>query len=215
MTYCFPAVLCSRVGFHLSVRQVVSRVILRGSALHYFAQHPIWAHKVDRLFPKRGCQLLESGIFRTAQKDLTVHVPDDGVGVVLIQRLELALRLQNQAGRDFPAADGGHQLFEVWNLPDVGTLVDQAPHMDWQPPAVHIIGFLAQEIEKLGVHHGNQEVEGTVGVAHNQEQRCFPVAQGVQFQLIVGGNFPQFCDVEGCKASTAGNQNRLGSLASN
>ena len=22
------------------------------------------------------------------------------------------------------------QLFKVWNLPDVGTLVDQAPHMD-------------------------------------------------------------------------------------
>ena len=47
MTYCFPAVLCSRFSFRLSVRQVVSRVILRGSALHYFAQRPIWAHGVD------------------------------------------------------------------------------------------------------------------------------------------------------------------------
>ena len=45
--------LCSRFSFRLSVRQVVSRVILRGSALHYFAQRPIWAHTVDGLFPQR------------------------------------------------------------------------------------------------------------------------------------------------------------------
>lgn len=32
-------------------RQVVSRVILRGSALHYFAQRPIWAHGVNDLIP--------------------------------------------------------------------------------------------------------------------------------------------------------------------
>ena len=146
---------------------------------------------------------------------MAVHVPDDGVGVVLIQRLELALRLQNQAGRNFPAADGSHQLFQVRDLADVGALVDEAPHMDRQPPTVHIVGLLAEQVEQLGVHHRNQEVEGAIGVAHNEEQRCFSVAQGVQFQLIVGGNFPQFGDVEGGQSGTAGNQNRLGSLARN
>lgn len=44
MTYRFPAVLCSRFSFRLSVRQVVSRVILRGSPLRYTTQCPIWAH---------------------------------------------------------------------------------------------------------------------------------------------------------------------------
>ena len=39
--------LCSRVGFRLSVRQVVSRVILRGSALRYFIQRPIRAHIIQ------------------------------------------------------------------------------------------------------------------------------------------------------------------------
>ena len=170
---------------------------------------------VDRLFPKCGCQLFEGGVFRAAQKNLRVHVADNSVGVVFVQSFQLALRLQDQAGRNFPAADGGHQLFEIRDLPDVGTLVDQAPHMDRQPPAVHIVGLFTQQIEKLGVHHGNQEVEGAVGVAHNEEQRCFSVAQGVQFQLIVGGNFPQFGDVEGGKASTAGNQNRLRGLSRN
>ena len=36
--------------------------------------------------------------------------------------------------------------------------------MDRQPPAVHIVGLLAEEVEQLGVYHGNQEVEGAVGV---------------------------------------------------
>ena len=123
------------------------------------------------------------------------------------------MRLQDQAGRNFPAADGGHQFLEVRDLPDVGTFVDQAPHMDRQPPAVHIVGLLAEEVEQLGVYHGNQEVEGAVGVRHDEAQRCFPVAQGVQFQLIVGGDLPQFRDVKGGQSGAAGNQNRLGSLA--
>ena len=47
MTYRFPAVLCSRFSFRLSVRQVVSRVILRGSPLRYTTQCPIWAHLLN------------------------------------------------------------------------------------------------------------------------------------------------------------------------
>ena len=42
-TYRFPAMLCSRVSFHLSVRRVVSTVIIVGSALFYFLLRPIWA----------------------------------------------------------------------------------------------------------------------------------------------------------------------------
>lgn len=46
-TYCFPAVLCSRASFRLSVRQVVFRVILRSSTLRCFTHCPIWAHNTD------------------------------------------------------------------------------------------------------------------------------------------------------------------------
>jgi len=99
------------------------------------------------------------------------------------------------------------------NLTNVGTLVDQAPHMDWQLTAVHIIGFVAEQIEKLGVDHGDQEVKGAVGVAHDEKQRRFPVAQLVQFQFIVHGGIPDFLNVEGRKPGTAGNKDRLSRLA--
>ena len=54
MTYRFPAVLCSRVSFRLSVRLVVSRVILRGSTLYCFSHCPIRAYVVDADFRHKG-----------------------------------------------------------------------------------------------------------------------------------------------------------------
>ena len=177
-------------GQFIPTHELVPRLLVRGAKGRAVAAGVRCVVEVDGFTAQSRRQLLESGIFRAAQKDLTVHVPDNGVGVVLIQRLELALRLQNQAGRNLPAADGSHQLLQVRDLPNVGALVDEAPHMDRQSPAVHIVGLLAKQVEQLGVHHRNQEVEGAVGVRHDEEQRRFSVAQGVQFQFIVGGNFP-------------------------
>ena len=79
--------------------------------------------------------------------------------------------------------------------------------MDRQPPAVHVVGFLAQEVEQLGVAHGDQEVKAVIGITHNEEQRRPPVAQGVQLQLIVGGDLPQLGNIEHGKPRPAGNQN--------
>jgi len=78
--------------------------------------------------------------------------------------------------------------------------------MDGQFAAVHIIRFVAQQIEKLGVDHRNQEVKGAVRVRHDEEQCCFLIAQRVQMQLVVHGKISQFLDVEGGEPSTAGNQ---------
>ena len=170
--------------------------------------------EVDCLFPKRCGQFLEGCVFGAAQKDLAVHVADDGIGVVLIQRFQLALCLQHQAGRDFPAADGGHQLFQVGNLTDIGALVDQAAHMDGQPPAIYVIGLFTEQVKQLGVDHGDQEVEGAVCVGHDEEQCCFSVAQGIQFQFIIRSDFAEFRDIKGGQAGTAGNQDGLRGLAS-
>ena len=110
---------------------------------------------VDGFLAQHGGQLLEGGRLLAAQEDGTVHIADDGVGVVLVDGLELALCLQDQAGGNLPASDGGDQLFHLGDLADVGALVNETAHMDRQTPAVHIVGFLAQEVEQLGVAHGD------------------------------------------------------------
>ena len=87
--------------------------------------------------------------------------------------------------------------------------------MDRQPPAVHIVGFFAEEVEQLGVAHGDQEVKGVIRVAHNEEQGSFPVSQSVQLQLIVGSDLPQLGNIEHSKARTAANQYAFSCFASN
>ena len=54
-----------------------------------------------------------------------------------------------------------------------------------------------KQIEKLGVDHADEEVEGAVRIAHDEEQCRFLIAQRVQLQLIVHGEITQFLDVEG------------------
>ena len=78
---------------------------------------------------------------------------------VLIDRLELTLRLQHQTSGDLTASDGCHQLFQLRDLPDIGALINETAHMDWEPAAIHIVGFFAEQVEKLGITHGDQEVK--------------------------------------------------------
>ena len=86
MTYRFPAVLCSRISFRFSVRQVVSRVILRGSALYYFVQRPIWAHAVDGFFAQHVSDLL--GVLASPTKEKrTIAVVGNDFRSVLVNRL--------------------------------------------------------------------------------------------------------------------------------
>ena len=144
---------------------------------------------------------------------MRIHVAHDGVRIVFVDGFQLATGLQYQTGRDLTAADGGYQLFQIGDLPDVGALVDQAPHMDGQFAAVHIIRFVAQEVEKLGVDHADEEIKGRIRVRHDEEQRCFLIAQRVQLQFIVHGKVPQLLDVEGREPGTAGNQDGFCGLA--
>ena len=102
---------------------------------------------VDGFLAQHGSQLLEGGRFLTAQEDGSIHVTDDGIRVVLIDRLELTLRLQHQTGGDLTASDGGHQLFQLRNLPDVGTLINQTAHMNRKPAAIHIVGLFTKQVE--------------------------------------------------------------------
>lgn len=158
-------------------------------------------------------KIFQGGGFAAAEENLAVHVAHDGIRIILVDGFQLAAGLQDKASRNLSATDGGYQLFQLRNLTNVGTLVDQAADMDRQLTAVHIIGFVAEQIKKLGVNHTDKEIERTVRIAHDKEQRRFPVAQLVQFQFIVHGGIPNFLNVEGRKPGTAGNKDGLGRFA--
>ena len=62
---------------------------------------------------------------------------------------------------------------QIRDLADVCHLIDQAPDMDRETAAVDIVRFFAEQVEKLGVRHTDEEIEGAVRIAHDQEQRRF------------------------------------------
>ena len=61
---------------------------------------------------QRLADFLQGRAFLAAQKQHGVAVAGDGFRGVLIDRLELALRLQNNRSRYFTASDGGNQLIK-------------------------------------------------------------------------------------------------------
>ena len=124
---------------------------------------------VDGFLAQHGSQLFEGGWLLTAQEDGSIHVADDGICVILIDRLQLTLCLQHQTGGNLTASDGGNQLFQLGDLADVGALVNETAHMDREPAAIHIVGFFAEQVEKLGITHGNKEVEAVVSITHDEE----------------------------------------------
>ena len=170
---------------------------------------------VDGFLAQHGSQLFEGSRLFTAQEDGCIHVTDDGICVILIDRLELTLCLQHQTGGNLTASDGGHQLFQLRDLADIGALVNETAHMDREPAAIHIVGFFAEQIKQLGVAHRDQEVKAVICITHNEEQGSFLVSQSVQLQLIIGCDLTQLCNVEYRKARTTGNQDRLGCFSSN
>ena len=87
--------------------------------------------------------------------------------------------------------------------------------MHGQSPAVHIVRLIAQEVEKLGITHGNQEIEAVVRITHNEEQRRLLVAQRIQLHLVIRRQLAQFGDIEYRQPRAAGNQDAFGCLARN
>ena len=161
---------------------------------------------VDGFLAECFGKIFQGGRLTAAEENLAVHIAHDGIRIIFVDGFQLAAGLQDQTRRDFTAADSGYQLFQLRDLTDVGTFINETTYMDRQLTTVHIIGFVAEQIEKLGVDHGDQEVKGAVRIAHDKEQRRFPVAQLVQFQLIVHGGIPDFLNIEGCEPGTAGNK---------
>ena len=51
---------------------------------------------VDGFLAQHGSQLFEGSRLFTAQEDGSIHVSDNGICVILIDRLELTLRLQHR-----------------------------------------------------------------------------------------------------------------------
>ena len=81
--------------------------------------------------------------------------------------------------------------------------------MNRQSATVHIVCLFAEQVEQLGINHGDQEIKGRIRIRHNQEQRRFLVSEGIQLQFVIGSYISDFLNIKRGKSRTAGNQNTL------
>ena len=163
-----------------------------------FLAAPVFAGvvKIDGLLAELFHQILEGGFAGAAEEQVAVAVVEDGIHIVLVNGLELALGLQNDGRGDLPAADGGDQLLKLRNFADVGELVKQAADMYREPAAVFIVGLVTQKIEKLGIHQRNQKIKGAVRIRNNDEQGGLGIAQRVQLHFVVRRDLPDFRNIK-------------------
>ena len=75
-----------------------------------------------------------------------------------------------------------------------------------QATSVVIICLFTEQVEHLGVRHGDQEIETGVRVGHDEKQRGAVIPDGVQGKLIVFCELPQFLNIKNRKARTAADQ---------
>ena len=87
--------------------------------------------------------------------------------------------------------------------------------MDGQFAAVFIVGLVAKQIEKLRLQHSDNKIKRAVRIREDDKQRRFPVAQGIQLQLVLCHEVPQLRDVKGRQAGAAANQDGFQSFARN
>ena len=78
--------------------------------------------------------------------------------------------------------------------------------MAGKPAAINIIRFFTQQVKKLRIHHGHNEVECIIRIGNDHKKCRFPVSDGVQLHLVIRHQVTDLGDVEGRETGAAGNQ---------
>ena len=100
-----------------------------------------------------------------------VHVAEYRLTVLIVDGLTLGQLLVEQRQAHLPGADDRHQLFEAGDLPGVGGLVPQHPHMMGQAAPVYVVRPFTQEIEHLRKCQSYNKIVGGVGIADDEERK--------------------------------------------
>ena len=88
-------------------------------------------------------------------------------------------------------------------------------HRHRQASFVYAVGLTVQRLDKLGVNHADQIIEGLIRIRDAAEQRNFALAQFLQVQFVCHRQLGDGRQIERGKAHTHADQNGLGGLARN
>ena len=76
-------------------------------------------------------------------------------------------------------------------------------------------GLASRPVGSDTVGHSNQKVPAVLGIAHYEEQGCLAVSEGIQFQLIIGGQVPDLLNVKNKGSGRRTDKDAFGCLTRN
>ena len=97
--------------------------------------------------------------------------------------------MQDDGRHHIPRAHGGLEPgISIWQG-NIGKLVEHEPDRDGQAPAMHLICLIVELLERLGIEHTYQKIEGdVVAVRDDAEDGLFPLPQLLQLHVVRGGD---------------------------
>ena len=77
--------------------------------------------------------------------------------------------------------------------------------MNGEPSAIHIVGFVAKKIKKLGVKNTYNKVKGVICIAYNNKECGFSIPYGIKLHFVLFKELSKLSDVKWGKTGAAGN----------
>jgi hypothetical protein len=168
---------------------------------------------VDGLVAEAFGYVFGGAFLVAAEEELAVAVAGDGLPVVLVEGLALAVGLQDDAHAEAAASGGGDEPGEVGYFADVGELVEHAVHVVFDG-AVHAgVGLADEGLEEALVEDGGDETERAVGVAGLQVDDSLAFVKTGEVELVVVEDVADLSDLQGCEADAEADDDAFLGLA--
>ena len=149
-----------------------------------------------------------------AQVQERIAVAGDGFPTVfLVQSLELGQVLDDDGGANLTGAHGGQGFVELLRQGHVGELVQDHPHMDGEPPPVHMVGLIVQLLDDLGVEHTDEVRKRGIVVGNDGEYGCLPLPDLADVHIVVVGDGADLIHIERRQPDGQRDVDALGGLA--
>ena len=152
----------------------------------------------------------------TAEIEELVAQTDQRFPIVLVHGFQLRHVLHDDGAENSAGTHGGKGRQKgVFRQGNVRVLVHQAMHRHRQASFVYAVGLTVQRLDKLGVNHTDQIVEGFVRIRDAAKQRNFALAQFLQVQFVCHRQLGDGRQIECGQAYTHTDEDRFRGLTGN
>ena len=143
------------------------------------------AGRGDGFLAQQFRNILVGFFLGAAEIEELVAQTDQRFPIVLVHGFQLRHVLHDDGTENCAGTHGGQRRQKgIFWQGNIGVLVHKAMHRHRQASFVYAVGLTVQRLDKLGVNHADQIIEGFVRIRNAAEQRNLAFAQFLQMQFV-------------------------------